>query len=556
VYGIDILDASIPNTMFNIDTDNNALSYILGHQYKAPEVENMEHTLNELTKLDGFNDILNFMMTNGQLKTSGTYNPFNVFVMEGETTTDDLLLDPAALRKYTTPELDMSQFIVDDNSFDHYLSTLTNASQTNLVFRKHRMPQVTLYPTCAGLKSPFYEVKVGDVTFYTQDTYFADFYLLFEKKYGEMTFYDHLYRRGCPPDVVRSYYLERTSCESNVFNWYYYTATPYTQIGFDDIVANAGYLSLHVTTFEPGNYSATNLMEAATLNMDAGLVMDTSRIDSIMRFPYMKFNSDLPFIMNMKGSSINSIIGMGENATNEFADFYTPISNCSGNDQLFGALANPSSSMSAFSLKAPGVINLDASRYIVLRCEELEDHLFGSYSYGDFNPGIALLRFFETNGINHQRVDYVNFTKSPFHPIGKLGKMTLTFLLPDLKTRYDFKGCNHFLILSIKYYVPIQKKRIERSVLNPNYDPNFRQYFQQYIDYKESMDDREEDTSHIDPRKVSEVAQQYDYSSSSSSSCASSSADENEDLIDDHDDDDDDGVSISTESSEFILNDT
>jgi hypothetical protein len=195
---------------------------------------------------------------------------------------------------------------------------------------------------------------------------------------------------------------------------------------------------------------------------------------------------------------------------------------------MFGAVPVPG----GFAMKSPGIINLNAARYIVLRCEELEDHLFGSYAYGEFNPGIGMLRFFEVNGISHQRVEYINFAKKPFHPLGKLDKLTLSFLLPDMSTPYDFKGCDHLLILSIKYYVPLQKNKIERSVLNPNYDPNFRQYFNQYIDFKDDADRREDERGELDARQIEKLEAMYNYSTSCESSECNGEDNEDDESID------------------------
>jgi hypothetical protein len=85
------------------------------------------------------------------------------------------------------------------------------------------------------------------------------------------------------------------------------------------------------------------------------------------------------------------------------------------------------------------------------------------------------------------RFDFVNITRKPFHPIGKLAKLTLAF---ETKTGelYDFKGVDHVLLLSIRYYAPKHVTRLPISRLNPYYTPNILEYqLKQYGDGRKQI---------------------------------------------------------------------
>ncbi|KAG1675478.1 hypothetical protein FOA52_001777 [Chlamydomonas sp. UWO 241] len=65
--------------------------------------------------------------------------------------------------------------------------------------------------------------------------------------------------------------------------------------------------------------------------------------------------------------------------------------------------------------------------------------------------------------------------RMPFHPIGKLSRMTLSFRRKD-GSLYNFKGVDHTILVAIKYYAPKAVLRLPRSSLNAAYDPDVLKY--------------------------------------------------------------------------------
>jgi hypothetical protein len=151
-----------------------------------------------------------------------------------------------------------------------------------------------------------------------------------------------------------------------------------------------------------------------------------------------------------------------------------------------------------------------------MRCKEIEDHLLGSSAYTQYSPGIGLFKLAAaTADITHLRFDFVNLVRKPFHPIGKLSKLSVRFEVRDGLT-YDFKGVNHQILFVLKFLVPRTQQRPPRSVLNPNYNPDFITYMStsRNIEYKEDSDNEEEFKDEKYETNYKKDLQKYDYSSS------------------------------------------
>lgn len=139
-------------------------------------------------------------------------------------------------------------------------------------------------------------------------------------------------------------------------------------------------------------------------------------------------------------------------------------------------------------VEAPGVISMVGERYVTLRCPEIEDNMVRSLSYG--RMGLAKMKL-GVMGFSENRTDF-KVTIRDFHPIGKLSRMTLRFEKGDGRL-YDFKGVNHTIVFALHYYEPVQKEHFKRSILNPNYDGNFHAYMYRQDEQEEESDDQSVD---------------------------------------------------------------
>lgn len=120
---------------------------------------------------------------------------------------------------------------------------------------------------------------------------------------------------------------------------------------------------------------------------------------------------------------------------------------------------------------APGMYALTGDRYVILRCPEIEQHLYRSRSYERYTMGLAKFKL-SNYGYDETRLDFARLPVREFHPIGKLTHMTFRFEKSDGEL-YNFRGLNHTLTLAIRYYSPIPNDNFTNYELNPAYNPDF-----------------------------------------------------------------------------------
>lgn len=143
-------------------------------------------------------------------------------------------------------------------------------------------------------------------------------------------------------------------------------------------------------------------------------------------------------------------------------------------------------------ITAPGIYNLVGERYIIMRCIEIEEHGYRSLAYTKHNLGLAKFRM-GIVGYGDHRMDFSSVPMREFHPIGKLNRISLRFERSD-GSLYDFKGVNHTVTFSIKYFEPIQKQKFGVSSIQPNYNGDFLAY-KRLEEEQEEESDEEEDFS-------------------------------------------------------------
>ena len=163
------------------------------------------------------------------------------------------------------------------------------------------------------------------------------------------------------------------------------------------------------------------------------------------------------------------------------------------NRRVYASLPSLPGQLVCSTLVAPGVVNLAGTRYITLRCIEIESHLLGSFSSENLNVGLGIFKLNSPYEVANLKFDFYNFVKKPFHPIGKLNRITLRF--ETSSAPYDFKGVNHQILISIKHYVMRMPPLLNRSILNPDYDPDGLRF---QIGHHQRIGDDEDDDSDYD----------------------------------------------------------
>jgi hypothetical protein len=145
-----------------------------------------------------------------------------------------------------------------------------------------------------------------------------------------------------------------------------------------------------------------------------------------------------------------------------------------------------------FKIVPPGVLNMITENYVLLRCPEIENHIRGSYDVNDASPGLALFNIDES-GYVRTDTEFYSVVYKEFHPIGKLSKLHFKFERKTDGQLVDFKGVDVHFILSVKMYNP---KKLDPGKmvheLNPNYNPDYLGFMDTEFDNIESDEEREE----------------------------------------------------------------
>ena len=202
----------------------------------------------------------------------------------------------------------------------------------------------------------------------------------------------------------------------------------------------------------------------------------------------IQFNCDYPFIINMNDSTIAETLGFDLFATKDNDGIkysYNSYLNSLKNKRFYVSFENVKSTENnsyinnnnnlKYNIIAPGMVCFTGEKYILMRSPEIEEYSFGSLAYTNNNLGIAKFR---TNslGFNDEKLYVTKIPIREFHPIGKLGRISLRFET-NKRLLYDFKGINHNITLAIYYYeAKINKIEEFNSILNPNYTLNFNDY--------------------------------------------------------------------------------
>ena len=473
VYGLDILDATMPNVMYNIDSHNNKLCMVLLRSSEDESANRVAYNARLRTMIQEQQNNALFADNFETFKSFDTY-----FVDRSE------WLSHPELQAYLDSEVD-PQFAP------------ASAVDVTLFILVSRFTQV---PLQAQSTLPA-EVAAE----YAQDTqHYASF------RYGGDVYFvpaTHDLAALIATQKIEAFYV----CQDETDKTWSVTAS--TNVRVPPLHGDGGYvlqkidpssepvkynlLQQKALTLEVGQYDVNTLQEEMQTQMGTfGIyVVGTDRAESsdlIKQGRVMLINSAHPFLLNMNISSIYPNIGFDRYAIDKSTDYAKGYFN--DNHRLYATIYNEKAER--FQLRAPGAINLLGTRYITLRCKEIEDHLSSSVTFNSYSTGIGVFKLQDIRDTTNLRFDFATFLQKPFHPIGKLSRLTLRFETPN-GLLYDFKGFNHHIMISIKYFAPDMGRVFKQSALNPNYDPDYIRYITN-IAHNIALDDYNEDESTSD----------------------------------------------------------
>ena len=552
IIGMEIIDASIPRTMYNVDIENNSIYYYIGTDDNDSLIK------------DGVTDeieaeaiITNSLIVNNSLNIKdrgyayiknvvNLYNIYNSGGIGGAAKGITISLKLTAFSSY-------KNFVGADNSYtllDFRYNHLINpkisedapiivklirqnseAQTYNLLFRignetnekiinninlsylthiawtisENKTWQIYLNATSDSSKT--HESSIGIKNVFYTDKYIGK---RFELDYGDwdtanlnvsdFKIYNRVLNQKELNDCNNNVH---TNTISNLIIWY----------KMDEIingtVENSGYTKtinykdvFNKREIMPGDYTIktflTNYDELNNFEIGFKEHSDPSELTNLMDIYSRK-----PFILDMKRSTISENLGFDLYANQNTQDRYIYKDIYRYNDnmkKIFHSVVNDNQvkefndgKVDIYIIVSPGIVYFIGNKYIVMKCPEIEAHLYGSLSYSKYTLGLAKFRV-DNVGINSERLSITKLPVREFHPIGKLAKMTLRFET-NKGTLYDFKGVNHNIVFAIYYYEPIQKKFPEGSLLNPEYKMNYIDYQYNQEEIEGDSDDDEEDFS-------------------------------------------------------------
>jgi hypothetical protein len=281
---------------------------------------------------------------------------------------------------------------------------------------------------------------------------------------------------------------------------------PNIQFGLRETVTNASNETVPYTdifrkiVIEPGDYTGTTFISAFnkltnSLGIDLNIKAYTTppELSNLIQF----YSDTSSFIIDMKRSTISEILGFDLNLDQSegsksidqrkymYIDYYKdkPVF-----EKMYHSTFN--SVMRQNIIISPGIMYFMGHKYIILRCPEIEEHLYRSLSYSKYNLGLAKFRI-SSFGYNDERVVVTKLPIREFHPIGKLSRLSFRFETSD-GTLYDFKGVNHNVVFAVYYYEPIQHEYPSGSLLNPEYKMNYIDYMYKQEEIEGDSDDEDE----------------------------------------------------------------
>lgn len=461
VTGFDVLDAAIPTTMWNIDKYNETLAIT---SVELPETYAESATIGQTY----FQELANI--------------PFFSTLFE---------------RNHISNTLSENYVYIVSNSW--YLTQQITASETLTPYYLFVRKTYSNAPIQIAGKytdpNSYYTFTFQGTTFYTDKDSNADLRAIL----------DH-----------DSYYIYQNT--DLTFDVVYYDYLNISSIVYDSIGSAQAFLARvnnYYKSIDLGNYDITTLR--AELNRiwnDYDITIESTSVPDRKRGVYRIVSGSYIAVNAGIGKLIRQL-GFDTLPIKTESDKYSVVQ-VGTNNKIFGSYY--STNDETFIINAPGIVNLLGERYLILRCKELEDHLLGSYGYMKYTPGIGLFKLAaEYNDVTNLRFDFYNLVRKPFHPIGKLPKLSFRYETQD-GNLYDFKGVNHQLLVVIKFLSPTQKGVFERSILNPNYDANYMKYMSnsRTIQYKEDSDEEEEHTNSLEQQQYKKEVEKYNYSTSES----------------------------------------
>ena len=438
VIGLNLVDASIPRTMYNIDVYNNEISYYI-------------YNTGELTGTNVFQKVA---LDTGDYTIQTLIVELNAKL---KMAVNDAVIGITASAMSNPPDIkNRIQFKCPYKfAFDMQNSTISETLGFDGYVRKHSADD---YDIISGIDNP----QLFHSSHFSFDK--KDAYTLFEGPKGVIRTLNLLEGKVAQPFYVPYH--------TNVVK-VYAALNDIGAVSFsikDDVEGVNLVTGSIVTSFVEGSYSDSSDIAYAFEGDKLYWIVFEETQENLKIFYNDVLTTDMCLKIN-KNNTWSVLEGYQLSVRIDVADDYNRI-------------------------RAPGIYSLVGERYIILRCKEIEENSHRSLSYTKNPTGIAKFTL-GIVGYSEERLDYASVPSREFHPIGKLSRLTLRFETQKGQL-YDFKDVNHTLTFSIKYLEAVGKTEFTSSIINSNYNGDFMKYQYSQEEQEEDSDDQETDYNEDD----------------------------------------------------------
>jgi hypothetical protein len=496
VYGIDILDAAIPRTMYNVDKTNNYLRIGIGTDPRNADIElylddrdyNMDTLISELSRLmssvkNNYRIIVS-SAGDGKARLEFTSSVPFMFDMFHSTIAETLGFD---------------QHAVDGSPYYRKLHEVEAVAKA-----QGRLPNPQLF---GSLSTPNLPVSIEVAPLLSNPNTATVFGILNQERQVaqriSMTIYNVDLESG--QTLSQQYYLEEIKIQFKIVgNPNLSNLKLRWELQYVDSVS--GFPKGEKVY--GGDFNNIDLVNMTATISD--LAIDDFKIitiETFIEYYLVIFADEMPFSETDYIAVVCNEIPENKRA----GAYHRVISNVFPTrgqviwerlDVNYNFCVIFTTMTKEFYLTAPGILSLVGERFIMLRCPEIEQFLYGSISYGNNSPGLALFKM-GVVGYSDSRFDFASIEYKQFHPIGKLARLTFRYERLDGEL-YDFKGVNHHLLIVVRYHVPKRQHSFSQYRLNPNYNPDFLK-FMKTMEQKETSDIEDSDDNNANDKNFRTV---------------------------------------------------
>lgn len=553
VYGVEVLDITVPRTMFMVDENNREMQYKYGFNM-LQSTSNVSLLLNkqDYSSANVFFDSVGTQLQHFEIDNDGlTDDKGDHPVLRFFSESYPFLVDMSQSTLKTTLGFDQLPLITDDELYNTMTTILKNKNEININTNFSNAFETKTITSTSYTHNPSYNINTFlvhlKINLSNSDSQSSTITLKYNNSIiitGSLSQNDKtLTLNMTSNDIIldkNNYIIETNAMNIISYEIGYSYFLPLHNINTNnEIYISKPTLTDTLTINSSGNYNSNySLSNHMNINLDFNTTISTSShtinslnitvnsnyspldddkfylslynsSDQLMYDMYLNYNSGkLTYNNNNINDSIFNLAYIQEGYYGILKSknlIEVPYSSYDSNNNKYNVEHEYNIQfIENFYLKSPGVVNLASENYIVLRCDEIESHLRGSYNImNDISPGLAVINI-DVQGYAQTKNEFISVKYKEFHPIGKLNSLNFRFIRKSDGELYDFKNVNVHFLLSIKFYRPKQQTFFQQSILNTDYDPNYLGYLKRTFEAEEedSTDDDDIDESYFDNRFI------------------------------------------------------